>query len=684
MKPLRSRKPITLKNSLAAAVAGGVLLLVILAVWWYMWPSNTVGEYKHVSTIAGWSGDIGEPFGIAVRGDEIFVSDGQNDKIWRIVDGKATVFAEGLNTPSGMAFDKEGNMLVTDSGSHSIKWISSKGSGITEMAGIGQPGYSDVLRTEVGFMTPLNAPIGIVAGPDNNFFFADTYNDRIRIYIGGGIQLLAGGSTGYADGKGSEAKFDTPTGVAVWRDKLLVADTGNRRIRVVEMDGTVWTLAGNGDSDLKDGLLLTASFVQPTGLAVNKEGVIFVADGNAIRRIGGTMLPTVTTISSDSRGEKDGPASAASFNRPSGLAIDANGDLLIADSENQLVRKFSVTKPPFVDPKKRGARKRETPEEFRSAGPERWPYDPPTAKRDIAGTLGEIRGLVKPDDDNIWFHNGLDIAGAYGETARFIRDEKVLRPIAAENFGTLRELIRMPTLGYIHIRLGRDADGKPFEDARFQFQQENGKLTGVRVPRGTKFKAGDPIGTLNPMNHVHLIAGRSGSEMNALDALILPGISDSRPPVIEKVTIYDQKWNLVETVSPASRIKLTEKTRIVVRAYDQMDGNSERRRLGVYMLGYQILKSDKTPFAEPKWTIRFDRITSNNAVKLAYANGSHSGATGETIFNYIVTNFVRGGENREDYLDPATIGSGQFVLRVFAKDYFGNESSKDIDIEVLR
>ncbi|MBK9527060.1 MAG: hypothetical protein IPO41_01755 [Acidobacteria bacterium] len=271
---------------------------------------------------------------------------------------------------------------------------------------------------------------------------------------------------------------------------------------------------------------------------------------------------------------------------------------------------FFNEKPATDDPKKLERRKRETAEEFRNAAPARWPYDPPTTKRDIAGTLGEIRGLVKPDDDNIWFHNGLDIAGNYGETARFIRDETVLRPIAVENFGTLRELIRMPTLGYIHIRLSRDQASTPFGDPRFQFQRENGKITGVRVPRGTKFKAGDPIGTLNPMNHVHLIAGRSGSEMNALDALILPGISDSRPPVIEK--------------------------------------------------------------------------PSNSVVRLAYANGSHSGATGETIFNYIVTNFVSGGENREDLFDPATIGAGQFVLRVFAKDYFGNESSKDIDIEVLR
>src|SRR5690606_12035630 len=115
---------------------------------------------------------------------------------------------------------------------------------------------------------------------------------------------------------------------------------------------------------------------------------------------------------------------------------------------------------------------------------------------------------VTHESPDVWFHNGLDIAGGYGETARFVRDEKVLLPTAAENFGTLRELLRMPTLGYIHIRLGRDANGVRFDGVRFQFRSDAaGKLSGVRIPRGNKFRAGEAIGTLNPMNHVHLIAG---------------------------------------------------------------------------------------------------------------------------------------------------------------------------------
>lgn len=682
MKPSRSRRQITVKNSLIAATACGVLLLVLVAILWYLWPSNAVGEYKYVSTIAGWSGDIGEPFGVAVRGNEVFVSDGQNNKIWRIENGKATVFADGLDTPAGLAFAKNGDLIVADSGSQTIKSINQKGEQTVLAKGCLSSRH-EALENEANNETPLNGPMGVAVDDHGKIFFTDTYNDRICVIEKGMVYKYTGGLKGYEDGDFLNARFDTPTGIAVWHDGLLVADSGNRRLRVVE-SGPVWTLAGSDEGDLKDGLLSMASFVQPTSITVDANGAIFITDGNAIRRIGGTMLPMVTTISSDSRGEADGPAARSSFNRPSGLAIAANGDLIVADSENQLVRSFSTKKPETIDPKKRGATKLETAEEFRNAAPARWPYDPPTAKRDIAGTLGEIRGLVTADDDNIWFHNGLDIAGAYGETARFIRDEKVLRPIAAENFGTLRELIRMPTLGYIHIRLGRNADGKLFDDARFQFQRENGKLTGVRVPRGTKFKAGDPIGTLNPMNHVHLIAGRTGGEMNALDALILPGISDSRPPVIEKVELYDQNWQPVETVSPNSRIKLTGKTRIVVRAYDQMDGNSERRRLGVYKLSYIVFRGDAPISIGPAATTVFDWLPSNEALRSIYANGSHSGATGETIFNYVLTNSYEKGIYAEGFLDPAVLENGQYGVMVYVEDYFKNRTNLFFNIEVVK
>jgi DNA-binding beta-propeller fold protein YncE len=665
------------------AASASVILLGCLAIvmWFWRSPADPIAPLRHVSTVAGIHGEFGEPFGIAVNGADIYLSDGQNGKIWRVSGGVPAVFAEGLDTPSGIVFDKAGNLIVADSGSHTVKSINPKGD-VSIIAGTnGRFGFADGDSSK----TLFNGPIGIAIDSSGRIFVADTYNDRIRVIDNGKVSTIAGGSSGFAEGRGAETKFHTPCGIAIWHDKMLVADAGNRRIRVVESDGRVGTLAGTGELGLKDGLLSSSSFVQPTAITVDNNGFLFIADGNAIRRIGGNVFPVVQTISNETRGIIDGEALTARFNRPSGLIVNTDGDLLVADSDNRLIRSFSAQKSGHEMTAGEIADRRDKPEEFRVAQPPRWPFDPPDARRDIAGTLGEIRGEIPETEDPARFHNGLDIAGAYGETAVFVRDEKVLLPIAAQNFGSLRELLRMPTIGYIHIRLGRNVTSAPFADERFRFERDpSGKLAGVRIPRGTKFKAGEAIGTLNPMNHVHLIAGRPESEMNALDALIFPGLTDSRPPTIENVTLFDENWQEIETQRWASRIRLTGKTRVVVRAFDQADGNSDRRRLGVYKIGYQILGPDNSPAADTKWTLQFDRMPSSEAVKLVYATGSRSGATGETIFNYIATNYVDGSDFHEDFLDAAALENGNYKLRVFAADYFGNVSFKDISIEVLR
>jgi len=678
---LRLRNNQNNKTSIVAATASLFLFACIAAiVWFWLYPKDHIAPLRYVSTAAGIGGEFGEPFGLAFRDSEIYVSDGQHGKIWKINDGKPTIFADGLDTPSGIAFDRSGNLIVADSGSHTIRSVNSKGE-ITTIAGIeGSSGFTDGDAATARF----NALIGIAIAKDGKIFVADTYNDRIRVIENGQVSTIAGSSPGYVDGVGANAKFHTPCGIAIWHDKLLVADSGNRRIRVIEPDGRVWTLAGNGEINLKDGSLSASSFVQPTAVTVYNDQLIFVADGNAIRQIGGNVIPFVETISNETRGIKDGQGVRARFNRPSGLAVNSSGELLVADSDNRLIRRFPSRKSGHEITADEIAALHDKPEEFRASQPPRWPFDPPESKRDIAGTLGEIRGEIPETQHPARFHNGLDIAGAYGETARFIRDEKVLHPVAAENIGTLRELLRMPTLGYIHIRLGRNVSSVPFGDERFQFEKDAaGKLINIRIPRGTKFKAGEPLGTLNQMNHVHLIAGRSGSEMNALDALIFPNLTDSRLPTIEKVTLFDENWREIETEQNNSRIKLSGKTRIVVRAYDQADGNSERRRLGVYKIGYQLIRSS-TPLGNIKWTISFDQMPSSDAVERVYAAGSKSGATGETIFNYIVTNHVDGDEFHEDFLDTASLENGNYTIRVLAADYFGNTSFKDINFEVLR
>ncbi len=634
---------------------------------------------EHVHTLTGSNGEFGEPFGITIRNGQVFVSDGDRGKIFRVSpDGIVTELASGLHTPSGIAFTPNGDLIVADSGSNSIKLVDRNGT-VETIAGVeGQRGFADGDAAQALF----NGPVGVAVSDDGTVFITDTYSDRIRVLKNRTVSTWVGGSRGFRDGIGEDAQFDTPLGITIWqKDKLLVADVGNRRIRVVEPDASVWTLAGNGDDDLRDGTPLSSSFVRPTAVAVDANGRILVADGNAIRAIGGRIFPFVETISNARRGFRDGPIRISRFNRPSGIAVAANGDVLVSDSDNRVIRSLS----PKAEVETTGTPTPISAEEFRALQPGRWPFDPPDAKRDIAGTLGEIRGEIVEANSYAAFHNGLDIAGQYGETARFVRNEKVLDPLAAENFGTLRELLRMPTIGYIHLRLGRDKDNKLFDNPRFQFKtSEDGTINDIRVARGTQFNAGEPIGTLNAMNHVHLIAGRSGSEMNALASLSLPNISDTIAPPIEQVELFTNDWSPFETENGNSRIKLTGNIRIVARVFDRMDGNPERRKLGVYKLGYQVLKSDGSLVQDAVSNIRFDRMPPNEAVKFVYSNGSHSEATGETIFNYIVTNRLDGDRYREGLLDTEGLEPGIFTIRVYAADIFGNTSTKDIPIEVIR
>jgi len=638
-------------------------------------------NHPKVQTFAGIKREFSEPFGIAIdKNGTLFVSDGEQGKILRVfTDGKVETVTDKLQTPSGIAFDKDGFLIVADSGASVIKRVNTINGEVTVLAGIeNKKGFTDGEASQALF----RAPIGLAVAEDGKIYVTDTYNDKIRVIHHGQVSTIAGSERGFADGIGAETKFDTPSGLAIWTDgSLLVADTGNRRLRRVELNGIVTTLAGNGEQDLVDGFPLQAKLVEPTGITIDKFGAIYLTDGNSIRVLGKRFFSYLETISNSRRGIIDGTIKQAKFNRPSGLAFDKSGNLFVADSDNQLVRVLTGETLGKTINKQEINNLRYSAEEFRGLQPPRWTYNPPDAKRDIAGTLGEIRGEMIQDKQT-WFHNGLDIAGGYGEKAYFIRTEKVLKPMATENFGGLRELLRMPTIGYIHLRLGRDKDDKQFEDSRFQFDQSDGKLSNIRIPRGTKFEAGDALGTLNSFNHVHLIAGRSGAEMNALDALSFPNIEDKVAPLIEKITFFDENWLQIAPEKPQQPIKLSGKIRIVVKAFDQMNGNSNRRRLGVYRLGYQLLRDDKTTLFEPKWTISFETMPEMEWVKFVYAQGSQSGYTPETIFNYIVTNELTSEGARENLLDLSQMKNGKYLLRVFAADFFGNITSVDTSFEL--
>ena len=294
---------------------------------------------------------------------------------------------------------------------------------IETLAGVeNQSGYADGDAKSALF----NAPIG-VAAYGNKIYVADTYNDVIRVIENGQVSTIAGSIQGFADGLSNSAKFDTPCGIAVTKNgEILVADTGNKRLRLIEQTGVTSTLAGNGNGDLKDGVLFDAEFVQPSAVSISDSGGIYVADGDTIRVIRRRVLPFVETLSNERHGYTDGVLRESRFNRPSGLAIDEMGNLYVADSENQVLRVFTGES---LERKLRrklkiicdfGGRIRRQAARARS-------IIRPT-RDEHSRNSGRIRGEINEEIRAGWFHNGLDIAGGYGETARFVRDEKFCCP----------------------------------------------------------------------------------------------------------------------------------------------------------------------------------------------------------------------------------------------------------------
>lgn len=635
-----------------------------------------------------------DPFGVAVSNEgTIYISDGDDGKIWAIDEETgAKVIAESLDTPSGIAISNDGNLIVADSGDHTIKKVDVKSGAVSFIAGTkGKFGFKDGKSSEVLF----NGPVGVAVGKDGTIYVADTYNDRIRLIDNQGqVKTIAGGdSPDYVDSPdGLSARFDSPCGIALLKDdSVIVADTGNNLLRRIDKNGSVTTFA-------KDGLTTEQTafqFHEPVGITIAGDETIYVADtGSAAIRTCKTQ-PTIACSSfagSDARGIGDGAFAKVRFNRPSNIAIAYDGKIIIADTGNGLIR-IAVGKGRelgSVLSEDEVKAMRPKSEEFRTAAPPRWPYDPPERTREIAATFGEVRGALEDQNGEAWYHNGLDIPGPMGEKVRSVRTEKNLLILPVSLFETKRENFRLPTMGYVHVNVGRDLEKKNLDENKFLFRYDKDKkLSGVRVRRGTKFNAGDVVGTLNSFYHVHLIAGRTGGEMNALAALELPGITDAVAPTIEAngITFFDKDWNEIKAdkKSPVMRIPKSAPVRIVVKAYDQMDGNASRRKLGAYKLGYQILKADGSAaegFSEPNMTISFERLPRDWNANRIYAKGSQADGQGETIFSYIVTNSLKDGEAQEGFWETSKLSAGDYIVRIFVEDFFSNRKTQDVKVKV--
>ncbi|MGH8027892.1 MAG: gluconolaconase, partial [Pseudoxanthomonas sp.] len=567
-----------------------------------------------------------DPYGVAITEDgTLYVADaGDNNRIRRVgADGTVTTlagFAEGFadgdgtaarfDTPSGLALDRAGNLYVADTGNHAIRKITPLGM-VSTVAGTGVAGFRDGAATQAQF----NGPIGVAVDAHGNVYVADTYNDRIRkIDPQGQVSTLAGGERpGNLDGIGAAARFDTPTALAVDAQGIVwVADTRNNAIRRVAPDGTVTTPYYAGQDPAVPALQ------RPISLALTHDGLLYVGEMSWGR---------VVQLSRDGRPHVlAGVTQGQRLSRPAGLALDAKGALLVADAGGHRLHRIAP-----VD-----AATATTLPTLGAVGPAtddplpategRWPLHPQDGWHEVVGTLGEVRGNYD-NESRDHLHGGLDIRGDVGAQVLAIADGKVSSPSGAWGLEELGEGIAIGGLSYLHMRVGRDPRGVVSDPSRFQLlRDEAGEPERMRVLRGTRFKAGEVLGTVNRMAHVHLSAGANGFERNAA-ALGFTGYADHYAPRIDGIELLDaSEQPLAKQADGRVAVPRGMGVRIVVDAWDQVDRNLPRRRLGLHALGYQVLRADGTPwpgYETPRMNIEFDRMPADaDAVKVAYAPGS--------------------------------------------------------------
>jgi hypothetical protein len=245
----------------------------------------------------------------------------------------------GFGTPYGMTFDSDNNLYVCDRTNHSIRKITSDV--ISTIAGNPQltSGYQDGNGSNARFTWP----VGIKFNSEGNLIISDVYGIR-TMNKSADVTAIAGSLTlGFKDGVGAEASFTSAEGIAInQNDDIFIVDNENSSIRKVTKEGVVTTLAGDGTRGLKNGAGLSAQFNEPYGIAIDKSGNLYVADtfNNLIRKV--TPDGTVTTFAGGEEGYQDGSLTTARFYYPRGIAFDAEGNLLVVERGNNRVRKIST------------------------------------------------------------------------------------------------------------------------------------------------------------------------------------------------------------------------------------------------------------------------------------------------------------------------------------------------------
>ena len=676
-------------------VVGGALLVTAVAfalIWRTFGATREVGlplDWTATALVLAGDGITGtrdgdaagarftDPFGVASAADgTVYVSDGAGaDRIRRISpDGRVSTLAGSENgyadgtgdaarfsTPSGLALDASGTLYVADTGNNVIRRITLDGH-VSTLAGDGVAGASDGPAQVARF----NGPIGVAVEPGGRVLVADTYNDRIRtIDPDGTVSTLA-----------PDARFHTPTGVAVdSAGNIYVADTGNGLIRVIDRSGFVT----NAPSPF-DGLF------HPIGIAAGSAGEIYATDERG--RIVEITADGSRIVAGSGPGFRDGGGRDALFRNPTGIAWVSPGRLIVADAGNALVRLVTASSQLEL---RLPASPRIAPQfdaDRFGWQPLLWPVAPFDGPHEIAGTLGEARG----SEGAARLHAGIDVRIEQGTLVHAVRDGIVTSPVSTDGFGSLNEWLRLGPIVYVHIRAGRGRRNDMVDLERFVPAYERGRLAGLRVKRGARFTTGEVIGSVNAFNHVHLNVGWPGEEHNPL-VFRLVQFEDTIPPTIPPggILLYDEETRPLSRRFDG-RVVVEGAVQIVVDAWDRADGNQPQRRLGLYDLGYQVLNRDGSPaagFETVRHTQRFDRFSQDPSVAaLVYAPGSgipfYRG--GRTRFLYVVTTTLREGRASKGFWDTTLLAPGDYIVRVQAADVRGNVAveNRDVPVTIVR
>ena len=681
-----------------------------------------------------------DPYGVAVdQAGTIYIADaGDNNRIRKLTQGGATStlaggkegYADGqgaqamFNTPSGIAIDGKGNLYVADTGNNAIRKVAPDGT-VSTLAGSGVAGKADGKGKNAQF----NGPVGVAVDEGGVVYVADTYNDAIRrIAPDGTVTTLAGsGAPGDADGPALKAAFDTPCALVLDGDGgLLIADTRNNAIRKLSRDGMVSTVLRAPPNDRH------ALMRRPMALARTHDGHLYIATGSQGRIL--QLTPHGELAGLPDIGQRVEPEYGSDgkvqLYAPRGMALARNGSLVVSDAATFRIHRISPATPADpVPPAQASAALAALPISAAQAGgtggaapaaapqaavadaaaqasaaaataPQaaaatrrtapvatmRWPVGPQDEPHEIVGLMGEVRGNFEGESRD-HFHAGLDVQADVGKPVLAVAPVKVSDPLPNWGFGSLSEGIALGNISYIHMRVGRDTRNAAL-DERFQLlRNAKGKPDRVRVRRGARFAAGDMLGTINGMAHVHLDYYDQGKALNPL-SLPFKGQLDTVRPRINSITLFDSRGKVIK---PAKRKPLIVQRSmgelsIVVDAYDQMDGNEARRRLGLYTLGYQLLRDDGTPVAgyeQPQITQVYDELPRNReAVKYAYAPNSGITVYGSkaTRFAYTLTNRMIHGQVTPGMWKVADLAPGNYRLRVLAADYAGNKAVEGRDL----